>query len=531
MGRLFSKFTIILLLLVAVPLAIVGWLGARIVRDEQMVLQHQVRELTTGQLRAIATAIQASLKTYEQRVLEEMRPLTTDVEVLRQRGRESALVTQMYVLGAEGNLVFPPMATPASLTTQEREALQRTASVWDGGSLFTQEGEDGSRASSGWHTWYWGNGLQWMYWLRDGNQVYVAELNRSRLIAELIAALPDAGTEYASKQETTPSGGRVRLLDSAGLVLYQWGGADDMETPQVVASLPLEGPLRAWTLDFVNAGGSAFGKAVENSFLLTLIPSLALMALVVAALAYFLHQDRKRTLLEAEQRVSFVNQVSHELKTPLTNIRMYAEMLEQEVDDSDPKAQRYLHVIVSESQRLSRLIANVLSFSRKQRDNLSLHRQNAIPDEVLRQVLEQFQPALLAKGIVPEIALHAPEPRSLDPDALGQIVGNLVNNVEKYAAAGKHLRLSSETAGDLLRVTVEDRGPGVPERERERIFEAFYRVHDAVSEGVSGTGIGLSISRELARLHGGDVTLEAVQSGQGSRFVVTLHCPLKGESA
>ena len=96
--------------------------------------------------------------------------------------------------------------------------------------------------------------------------------------------------------------------------------------------------------------------------------------------------------------------------------------------------------------------------------------------------------------------------------------------MEKYGAGGKHLELISRRHGEEIEITVADRGPGLPPRERQRIFEPFYRVNDALTEGVSGTGIGLTISRELARLHGGDLQLEPSETG--ARFRLTLHCPL-----
>jgi signal transduction histidine kinase len=516
------KLTLILLLIVAVPLAVVGWLGARIVRDEQTVVEHRIRELATGQLRAIDSVITAALSAYENRVLEEMRPFDANREELRRRSRESSLVSQYYVVDADGSLSYPPVSTPTELTQSEKDALQRTAQLWDGGSLLSGAGEEGADSTSGWRPWYWGNGLQWMYWVREGSQIYVAEINRSRFLAELMAALPDGEVDVAAM-----AGGQVRLLDSTGDVLYQWGtGGDEDASLRVAAQLPLRAPLSTWSLSMTTTDNPAFARTVTSGFLLTMVPSLGLLILLVVGLAYYLHREQTRALREASQRVSFVNQVSHELKTPLTNIRMYAEMLEAEIDEQNTRAVRYLGVIVSESQRLSRLIANVLSFSRHQRDTLSLRYQVAVPDEVLRGVMEHFAPSLQTRGITTELDLQAGEARSFDPDVLGQIVGNLVSNVEKYAAQGKHLRVESQLKGEVLEVFIEDRGPGIPDRERSRVFEPFYRVNNELSEGVSGTGIGLSISRELARLHGGDVVLEPSPARvTGARFRVMLRCP------
>ncbi len=515
------KLTLILLLIVLTPLAIVGWLGARIVRDEQAVLQHRLQELVIGQLRAVDAAISTALDGYQQRVLNEMKPFSLDQEELRRRARDSALATQFYVLNREGRLLFPPVETPNALSSSEREALQRTAQIWDGGDLMAAAGESEVSADSGWKAWYWGNGLQMMLWSRDGDRIHAAEINRARFIADLIAALPE--TDAVAPQLT---GGRIRMLDATGDLLYQWGAidGDDVTT---TARLPLRAPLSAWSLEYATPTRSGFGTSLAGSFLLTLLPSMALLAAIVFGLAYYFYREQSREMREAAQRVSFVNQVSHELKTPLTNIRMYAELLEQDAAESNPRMSRYLGVIVSESQRLSRLIANVLTFSRNQRHTLTLRMQQEVPDEVLRTVAEHFRPTLEGRGIAVELDLHAGGQCSFDPDALEQIVGNLAGNVEKYAAAGKVLRIESRLEDELIHVVVEDRGPGIPARERARIFEPFYRVNNSLTEGVSGTGIGLSISRDLARLHGGDLVLEAPasQHKSGARFHVTLRCP------
>ena len=235
---------------------------------------------------------------------------------------------------------------------------------------------------------------------------------------------------------------------------------------------------------------------------------------------------------EAAQRVSFVNQVSHELKTPLTNIRMYAELLDQDVragraGDEDNRLTRYLDVIVFESQRLSRLIGNVLSFSRSRRDALDLHPQPGVVDEVVRRVLDQFQPALEAKNVEVDFSPGGSETASFDADALEQILGNLIGNVEKYAASGGILQVASHQKDGRVEITVQDRGPGLSGAEGRRIFEPFYRVHNRLTEGVSGTGIGLAISRKLARLHGGD--LELLPSDEGASFRLTIECPPHGE--
>jgi signal transduction histidine kinase len=115
----------------------------------------------------------------------------------------------------------------------------------------------------------------------------------------------------------------------------------------------------------------------------------------------------------------------------------------------------------------------------------------------------------------------------LDPDALEQILGNLLGNVEKYAPGSGFVEVTSGSSKSTTRIVVADRGPGIPAGRGEEIFEPFRRLSDKITEGVAGTGLGLSIARELARLHGGDVRLLSGEGG--ARFEVTLETP--GETA
>jgi len=516
------KLIIVLALIVITPLAIVGWLGVRIVRSDQALVEHGFRELILGQLRAVDGGLARALEGHAAAVVGEMTPFATDRETLRRRGRESPYVLQYFVTDGDGRFVFPPVGRPHDLTTAERRALERTRQVWDGGALAGVSGETEGRssldsASTGWHAWYWGNGLQLLLWARDGERLHVAEINRARLVADLVGALPE--TDGLSPELAA---GRIRFVDAAGRVMYEWGAFEPGDDAVAVASLALQQPLGAWSLEYF-AAEDVFGSSVAGGLVLNLLAGLAMLAAAIIGLTYYFYREQSREMREAAQRVSFVNQVSHELKTPLTNIRMYAELLEQDLGDRDEPAERHLGVIVGESQRLSRLIGNVLSFGRKQRGVLTLNHKPGVVDDVLRSVLDHFGPALETREIQVSFQPSAGGAVSLDPDAVEQIVGNLISNVEKYGAGGKRLELISRQTGDSVEIVVADHGPGLPSRERRRIFEPFYRVSNSLTEGVGGTGIGLAISRELARLHGGDLRLEPTE--RGARFLVTLHCP------
>jgi len=202
---------------------------------------------------------------------------------------------------------------------------------------------------------------------------------------------------------------------------------------------------------------------------------------------------------------------------------MYADLLESDLhrmpDDVTTQPKSRLKVIAEESQRLSRLIGNVLTMARQQRQTLTLKPQTAIVDDVIRDVLRQFEPALSRCEITASFEAAAGEPVSIDVDVVEQILVNLFSNVEKYAASGGVLQVASSQTGETTTITVSDGGPGIPARHHEAIFQPFYRSSDRLVD-VAGTGIGLSIARELAQLHGGDVRL--VDSETGACFEVTL---------
>jgi signal transduction histidine kinase len=221
---------------------------------------------------------------------------------------------------------------------------------------------------------------------------------------------------------------------------------------------------------------------------------------------------------EARTRVTFVNQVSHELKTPLTNIRMYSEMLESRLP-SRGKERKYASVLVRESDRLSRMIRNVLSFSR---ESEQIRCQDTAPDQVIREVIEACRPRLRDRKMTVKFRGKADGPVCLDRDILEQVVWNLLSNAEKYAFSGGSVVVDSRITGSLLEVKVTDRGPGIVPSMKKKVFDPFVRGRQDLTEGVSGTGLGLSISRELARRHGGDLVLEEGPEGRGCRFILTL---------
>jgi signal transduction histidine kinase len=378
-----------------------------------------------------------------------------------------------------------------------------------------------SSAAHGWYAWHWGRGVHLIFWRRLATgHIVGAELDRSRWIADLIAELPQ------TPQAATPSPqSRIQLVDSHDQAVYQWGAFEPPRDAAPLAELPASAPLSSWRLKFFVAEDRLTAGAGASARF-NLIAGLSAIGIVLLVIAGIFYRESSRELREAATRVNFVNQVSHELKTPLTNIRLYAELLDEQLQNVDAGdaavAHERLAVIVGESGRLSRLIGNVLSFSQEQRRQVKIHPRPGCVDDTIAVVLHQFQPALAAQGVATSFSAGASAAVNFDADAVEQILVNLLSNVEKYAVQGGRLDLASRQDGERTTITVSDAGPGIPPEERDRVFEPFYRLSNRL-EAPAGAGIGLSIARGLARLHKGDLRL--VDSTAGATFEVDLYTP------
>jgi signal transduction histidine kinase len=248
----------------------------------------------------------------------------------------------------------------------------------------------------------------------------------------------------------------------------------------------------------------------------------SLLAVLLAGGLLLLWRVRREMVL-AGQKTSFVANVSHELKTPLTSIRMYAEMLGGAAGDDPGQRGKYVGVILAESERLSRLIANVLDFSRME-EGKKRYRPETFPlQEVLQEIAEAWGPTLSEQGM--DLRIEAPSQpltATVDRDALVQVLQNLLVNAGKYAAAGGEVILAASAgpAGDII-LRVLDRGPGVPPSMREKIFRKFQRGDDRLTAETTGAGLGLAIARNLLRDQGGDLTCHS-RPGGGAEFRVVL---------
>jgi len=264
--------------------------------------------------------------------------------------------------------------------------------------------------------------------------------------------------------------------------------------------------------------GAAAGAAslVARGFVLRFV-IVGVIALLAAAFVVMLVARAERL---ARERSQFAAAAAHELRTPLAGLQLYGDMLADGLGDPG-KLRDYARRMSEEASRLGRVVSNVLGFSQLERGNLSVDAKPGPLADALRELAERAQPALDRAGAV--LALDvAPDLRArFDRDALARIVGNLLDNAEKYGrdARDRTIDLAAHVVGDAVEVVVSDHGPGVTAQARAKLFRPFTR--GVSSDGPAGLGLGLALSRSLAQAMGGELDYR-VRPGGGAAFVLRL---------
>jgi len=225
----------------------------------------------------------------------------------------------------------------------------------------------------------------------------------------------------------------------------------------------------------------------------------------------------------AERRSRFVSSVTHELKTPLTNIRMYIEMLAQKIAPNPQREQEYLNVLGSESARLSRLIDNVLEFSRIEKQKRRVDLVEGDFSEVIAEAGSIMQEKLRQEGFEFQVVRGEKTLFAYDREVMIQVLINLMENAVKFGRKEpeKRITLTLAPQGDWMHIAVADTGPGIPQSALKKIFHDFYRADTELTQATRGTGIGLALVHKWISAMGGIVTAEN-NPGQGCTFRIRL---------
>ena len=234
-----------------------------------------------------------------------------------------------------------------------------------------------------------------------------------------------------------------------------------------------------------------------------------------------LHDTTELRRLETLRR-DFIANVSHELKTPLSSIKAYAETLQQGAMDDERNRARFLGAIVDQSDRLDDLIRDMLNLARIESAQQPFEIRSVAVADAVNDCLRDYQPRADAKQV--GLQTDAPtEPLGVkaDPKGLRVILGNLIDNAIKYTPDGGEVRVRWRGQDSAVRIDVIDNGVGIPQDKTDRVFERFFRVDEARSREMGGTGLGLSIVKHLSQSFGGAVGVESTQD-EGTTFSVTL---------
>jgi two-component system phosphate regulon sensor histidine kinase PhoR len=370
--------------------------------------------------------------------------------------------------------------------------------------------------------WTEGHGnFRHLHQLFDGKSVLIAyaakktEAGRNYYVAAkldlgLIAKdwIPDEMDVIAGKRQ-------VAILDEVGRAVY---GERQPPTPfQYEAAFGKT--LYAWRIQITPRNVAELRAQADTERLLglLLIPvSTVIITVGLGVLWLSVRAERRASQLKSD----FIANVSHELKTPLSLIRMFGELLATGRHKGEAMAREYAGIITRESDRLSHLIDNVLDFARLERGKASYRFAEGRLEEVVERALDVLRHRLEKEKLRlrTEIEANLP-PVRMDQDAMTLVLLNLVDNAVKYAGDGGEVSVRLRRAPGAVALVVSDRGVGISLDEQGRIFERFYRAESARARNVRGSGIGLALVKHIAEAHGGRVEVESAP-GEGSTFTV-----------
>jgi signal transduction histidine kinase len=309
----------------------------------------------------------------------------------------------------------------------------------------------------------------------------------------------------------------VIVHDRSGATIFQ--SAHPQPSPysadvplEQVGSLTAHATIRPRAVELL-----AFG-AIPESRVPILVGLLTLTAAMVVVTIMQLRREHELSRLRSD----FISSVSHELRTPLSQILLFAETLNLGRVRTEGERHAATDVIVQEGRRLMHLVENILHFSRAERRMTRLGLEPLDVSQAVQGIVDDWRPLASAADVTIETRFGGDVHGIADRSALRQMVLNLLDNAVKYGPRTQTVTIGTSATRDRVRVWVDDEGQGIPAHERERVWSSFYRLDRDANSSVAGSGIGLYVVRELARLHGGDAWVEDAPGG-GARFVIEMN--------
>jgi signal transduction histidine kinase len=356
--------------------------------------------------------------------------------------------------------------------------------------------------------------LTLMFWRRsEGGRIVGCLVGEDEFKSRLLALLPES---YSATRILT-------LLDENGRPLLtpdtDAGGARDWRRP--FSAREISEVLPRWEAAAYLTDPDVITSRAGTTRMI-ILALIALFSISILWGGFYILGSLRRQMALARQKTSFVANVSHELKTPLTSIRMFAEMLKERRQPDRERRERYLDLMVSETDRLTRLINNVLDFSKMDRGKREYLKKRLDLALLVEEMVNGQRIRLEQKGF--SVTLDRPDrpiPVAADEEALKQALLNLLSNAEKYSGGRKEITVEVTLETENALILVKDRGIGIPPEEAKKIFREFYRVDDSLTADVRGSGLGLTIARRIIRDHGGEIR-HVPREGGGSIFQISI---------
>ena len=479
-----SKFFVIYILMSLAIIGIVIFMGS-----QTIVYRAEMQD------KAEIVRAESVLDDVESIIMKEIQKLETTLEefTLMESFEMPAAVENLFQI-EYNQLVYPDIGT--QLTHKEQEFIEILQPIMEDRGRLNRAypREDGKVVTKGWYLLYHQNLPVWIYWMQTEKGITGYQISYIYPLTEILNRLADLKHDDS-----------VVVIEENGNLLFQQ--QENRESNQLYAEKTLDFPLSYWQLKYYSPPYQPFWIYLLGAFFI---------GIFVLSIIWFLHRiyrEYEATKRTAEQQVNFVSQVSHELKTPLTNISLFSELLKE--TNASIETNQYSGIIHSESLRLSRLIQNILNFTKARK----MHFSEIDLVETLQNLYVVFEPSFTSKNL--KLNLRLPEKCKIysDQDAIIQIVSNFLSNAEKYGAMGEKVDLSLMIEEKIV-IEVRDYGTGISGKYLQKIFTPFFRIHSNITEGVAGTGIGLTISAKLAEAIHGEITVHPQE--QGVAFRLTL---------
>jgi signal transduction histidine kinase len=350
---------------------------------------------------------------------------------------------------------------------------------------------------------------------------YLKQTFFPKMFEELVAqrvVTEDHGNQLHLAMMVYPTDHGAEQGDSLFAASTGWGEGK----PEV--SRNLDDVFRGLSLGVKFQGTSAdaiAGRWVQQSFVI-----LGVLSLLMIGGLLLTYRSVSKEMALARLKSDFVSNVSHELRTPLSLIQLYAETLELGRIKTQEKKDEYYRIIRKESERLGRLINNILDFSRIEAGRKEYDMRETDIAELVRNTLDAYRYQIEKNGFAFEASIDSSIPTvRVDREAIARALVNLVNNALKYSADEKFLAVKLYSTSGVVKLEVVDRGIGIARRDQSKIFEKFYRTCDPLVHNTKGSGLGLSLVRHITNAHGGEVEVESTP-GKGSKFTLSLPLPM-----